>query len=236
MRILGVLGVMIAIMPGCVGPESQTAVVATSPFPSTQAPATRARASFAPPSTAVAARVDTIGRNILAANSQAGIKPLFRTIGVTQLEVFHRGTAEVDITEGLVKQCASDGQLAAILCQELGKMVAEREASADAKIKVPQAEPPMDVRVGHDGDSAYGAADQTRMAELAKFEETHRRQVAAAISPPDPVYLGRLYLTRAGFNDADYTAVVPLLQTVSNGGKLEQQLTGPAPSSQSWVR
>jgi hypothetical protein len=184
----------------------------------------------------VAARVDTIGRNILAANSQTGIRPLFRTIGVTQLEVFHRGTSEVDITEGLVKQCASDGQIAAILCQELGKMVAEREASADAKIKAPQAEPPMDVRVGHDGDSAYGAADQTRLAELAKFEETHRRQAALAASPPDPVYLGRQYLTRAGFNDSDYTAVVPLLQTLSNGGKLEQQLTGPAPSSQSWIR
>jgi hypothetical protein len=230
------LGVMILVVSGCIGPESQTAVVAPSPFPNGQAPATRARASFAPPSTAVAARVDTLGRNIIAANGQAGIRPLFRTIGVTQLEIFHRGTSEVDITEGLVKQCASDGQLAAILCQELGKMVAEREASADAKIKVPQAEPPMDVRVGHDGDSAYGAADQTRMAELAKFEETHHRQTASAISAPDPVYLGRLYLTRAGFNDADYTAVVPLLQTASNGGKLEQQFTGPAASSQSWIR
>ncbi len=94
----------------------------------------------------------------------------------------------------------------------------------------------MDVRVGHDGDSAYGAADQTRMAELGKFEQTHRRQAASAASPPDPVYLGRLYLTRAGFNDADYTAVVPLLQTTSNGGKLEQQLTSPAPASQSWIR
>jgi hypothetical protein len=184
----------------------------------------------------VAARVDTIGRNILAANSQAGIRPLFRTIGVTQLEVFHRGTSEVDITEGLVKQCASDGQLAAILCQELGKMVAERESSADTKIKVPQAEPPMDVRVGHDGDSVYGAADQTRLAELAKFEQAHRRQAAGAVSAPDPVYLGRLYLTRAGFNDTDYTAVVPLLHAVSSGGKLEQQMTGPAPSVQSWVR
>jgi hypothetical protein len=236
MRIPGLLGVMILLVSGCLGPDSQTSMVAPSQFPSGEAPATRARASFAQPSTAVAARVDTIGRNILAANAQSGIRPLFRTIGVTQLEVFHSGTSEVDITEGLVKQCASDGQVAAILCQELGKMVAEREASADTKIKVPQAEPPMDVRVGHDGDSAYGAADQTRLAELAKFEQSRRRQAALAVSPPDPVYLGRLYLARAGFNDADYTAVVPLLQTVSTGGKLEQQLTGPAPPLQSWVR
>src|SRR5438045_3996022 len=121
MRIAGVLGATVLIVSGCVGPEAQTGVVTASPFPSAEAPATRARASFAPPSTAVAARVDTIGRNILAANGQAGIKPLFRTIGVTQLEVFHRGTSEVDITEGLVKQCASDGQLAAVLCQEIGK-------------------------------------------------------------------------------------------------------------------
>jgi hypothetical protein len=234
MRISGALCLMI-LVTGCIGPEAQTTVVAPSPFPNGQVQATLARASFAPPSTAVAARVDTIGRNILAANSEAGIRPLFRTIGVTQLEIFHRGTSEVDITEGLVKQCGSDGQLAALLCQELGKMVAEREASADAKVKAPQAEPPMDVRIGHDGDSAYGAADQTRLAELAKFEQTRRRQAASAASPLDPVYLGRLYLTRAGFNDTDYTAVVPLLQTVSNGGKLEQQLTAPA-SAQSWIR
>src|SRR5262249_29993773 len=77
MRISGVLGAIIPIVSGCIGTESQTAVVAPSPFPSAAASATLARASFAPPTTAVAARVDTIGRNILVANAQTGIRPLF---------------------------------------------------------------------------------------------------------------------------------------------------------------
>src|SRR5262249_39695897 len=78
------------------------------------------------------ARVDAGGRQLLAANPQVGAKPLFHTIGAPQPEVFHRGTSDVWVTEGLVRQCATDGQLAALLCLELGKMVAEREAAAPA--------------------------------------------------------------------------------------------------------
>src|SRR4051812_17171997 len=69
-----------------------------------------------PASTEAAARVDAIGRRILAANPEVGARPLFRTVGSPQPEVFHRGTTDVFVTEGLVKQCPTDGQLAAILC------------------------------------------------------------------------------------------------------------------------
>src|SRR5437879_3739195 len=84
--------------------------------------------TLSPASTEAASRVDKIGRGILAANPQIGAKPLFRTIGAPRPEVFHRGTDDVYVTEGLVRLCETDGQLAAVLCAELAKMVAEREA------------------------------------------------------------------------------------------------------------
>jgi hypothetical protein len=99
---------------GCFGPDGPGTDVAfrrpelTSPPPAT-----------APASTEVAARVDSIGRSIAAANPQAGIRPQslrFTTIGSPQVEVFHRGATEIFVTEGLVRQCATDGLLAAGLC------------------------------------------------------------------------------------------------------------------------
>src|SRR5438045_3984146 len=68
----------------------------------------------APAATEVAARVDAVGRCIAAANPQAGVDRrslMFHTIGSPQVEVFHRGTSDIFVTEGLVRQCATDGQL-----------------------------------------------------------------------------------------------------------------------------
>src|SRR5580765_5242411 len=76
-----------------------------------------------PASTEAAARVDCVGRKILASNPQLALRPMFRTIGAPQAEIFHRGTNDIFITEGLVRQCTTEGQLAAILCTELGKAV-----------------------------------------------------------------------------------------------------------------
>src|SRR5262245_41303759 len=79
----------------------------------------KAPPTLSPGSTEAAARVDTIGRGILAANPTIGAKPLFRTIGAPRPEIFHRGTEDVYVTEGLVRLCETDGQLAAVLCAEL---------------------------------------------------------------------------------------------------------------------
>ena len=40
-----------------------------------------------------------------------------RNDSAPQPEIFHRGTADIDITEGLSTRYTSDGQLAAVLCQ-----------------------------------------------------------------------------------------------------------------------
>ncbi|HMC66561.1 MAG TPA: M48 family metalloprotease, partial [Gemmataceae bacterium] len=160
------------ILTGCegldfLGRKSTTATVPESPFGNQATAASPVRPSFtqAPAAVAVAARVDALGRQILAANSEIGAKPLFNTIGAPHPTLFHKGTSDIYITEGLVKQCATEGQLAALLCHELGAMISEREALA-GPFKSADPGPPVEVRVGTDSGGAFGPADQTRLAEL----------------------------------------------------------------------
>jgi hypothetical protein len=181
----------------------------------------------APASTETAARVNAIGHTILAANPINGLDARsvrFNTIGAPQAEVFHRGTTDIFITEGLVRQCATDGQLAAVLCLELGKMVSEREALTPTAIRQPERLPPIDTGLNH--DLGYGvAADQTRLRELADVDRD-RRLRQQPLAPPDPAALARLYLVRAGFHDADLQAAGPLLQQAQGNAGLEKQMTG----------
>lgn len=183
----------------------------------------------------VAARVDSMGRRILATNPQIGMQPQFLAIGAAGLEIFHPDLSKVVITEGLVKQCTSDGQLAALLCVELGKMVSEREALAGPKTHAPEREPPMEVRVGSDNAFSAGAADQTYLAERWKFDRDRDRPRKTTASPspalpPDPQGLANQYLTKTGFPPADLDAVAPLLKAASQNSAFEKQMNPPGPA------
>jgi hypothetical protein len=206
-----------------------TALVPTSPFGNPPAPPhTVTKVSFGPASREMALRVDRVGREVLAANPQIGFRPLFATIGAPQPELFHQGTDVVHITEGLAKQCQNDGQLAALLSLELGKMVAEREAMASPRMRNPERRPPMDVPIGNAGQ--FSAPDLTRVAELAPYD--HERQRAAKrFPPPDPTKLARGYLEKAGYSRADLDAVAPLLAEAERNCALEKQINVTTPPS-----
>jgi hypothetical protein len=218
---------------GCSWDESDTSLVSSDPFKSASGVLERSQASFRPSSLEAAARVDTLGRKIVNANPQLGIQPLFRTIGAPQPEVFHQGTTEVDITEGLVIQCKSEAELAAVLCNELGRMVAEREAIAGPKLRVPEREPPQDVRIGSDSAGSFGTADQTHLAELAKFDRRRDRS-STPLAPPDPQFLARSYLVKAGYAEKDLDSVTPLLQAAANNTTFERQFS-PASPPRPWI-
>src|SRR5713101_4566955 len=115
---------------GCLGAGPNTTLVPQGPLSSASGPGPITRTSVRPATTESAARVDLLGRKILAANPQIGMKPQFLVIGSPEPEIFHKKTGELFITEGLVKQCKTEGELAALLSHELGKMVSEREALA----------------------------------------------------------------------------------------------------------
>lgn len=191
-----------------------------------------------PAGTEAAARVDIVGRRVLAANPHIGAKPLFRTVGATHSEVFHRGTSDVFVTEGLVKQCQTDGQLAAVLALELGKLVAEREAKTPAATRSPDRPPPLDVRLGADDRSA-GSPDQTHLAELAGYDEQLKAARRSATTPLNPNVLALNYLDRAGYLPEELAAVEPLLKSAAANTGLEKQITSgskTAPTSEQEAR
>ena len=207
--VLPILVPCLLLASGCFEQE-RTTLVPDNPFGHSAVPTAAAKASDAPASLKVAAQVDSTGRKLAKANPQTGLRPMFHTLGVSDPEIFHKGTADVFISEGLVKRCATEGQLAAVLSRELAKLVAEREALAGPQVRVPVRTPPPDERIGNDSVGPFGAADQVHRAELAAYEK-ERRQKAAAPSP-DPETLARGYLTRAGFAAGDLDAVAPLLR------------------------
>jgi predicted Zn-dependent protease len=181
-----------------------------------------------PASTEAAARVDALGRRIVAVNRQAGVDTrslMFHTIGAPQPEVFHRGTSDIYITEGLVRQCATDGQLAAVLCTELGRLVSEREALAPPSVRKPERLPPIDTGIGNDAGWST-APDQTRLRELADYDR-ERRQQHTPLPPPDPQALARVYLLRAGYHDDDLAAAAALLQSARGYSGFEKQISAP---------
>jgi len=182
--------------------------------------------NITPASTETAARVDAVGRQLLAANPQIGSKPLFHTVGAPHPEVFHRGTTDVFVTEGLVKQCAGDGQLAAVLCLELGKMIREREAAVPNAVRTRDALPPMDDRLGLD-DRMGGATDHANWKEEVDYD-IQRKAQHKRLRLPEPTLLARDYLAKAGFPPDDLNAVQPLLQEAAAKMLIEKQITAPA--------
>jgi hypothetical protein len=206
-------------------------------------PGMPAAPALAPASLEVATRVDSLGRQILAANPQLGLSDpktgavvQFTTIGGDRgtnpnaAEVFHRGMNLVFITEGLVNQCGTDAQLAAVLCNELGKMVAEKEVrSGAAADHTPPAEVPFRDVVG-----AGFTADQTHQAELARYDQERKRRRPGA-GPPDPRLLAQTFLTKAGYAATDLAAVGPLLQAAEANTTFQKQLAG-TPAAPTWQR
>jgi hypothetical protein len=205
-------------------PDDGAAVVPTSPF-GTPPPVTTTSLSNRPPATnpEFAIKVDEIGRKLVAANPSLGMKPLFSTIGTPQAEIFHRDTGAVFITEGLVRHCKTEGQLAAVLSVELGRMVAEREALVSPATRNPERPPPMVLTMGNAGQ--YTGLESVQMAEMAKFDGDRHRPSKKYV-PPDPQVLAAGYLEAAGFDRRELDAALPALQEAEKNFVLEKQFKG----------
>jgi hypothetical protein len=169
-------------------------------------------------------RVDSLGRQILAANPDLTIRPMFLAVGTPKVSAFHRGTTELYVSSGLVNKCASDAELAAVLCSELGKMVAENQPQR----RLADREPPFAPRIGNDAVGGSGDPDQTRRAEQAMWEQRNPRRPDSRVpTTAEPTILATAYLTKAGFSADDLTKVGPLLRQAESEPIFEQQLTAP---------
>lgn len=183
---------------------------------------------YAPATEETGKRVGIIGEKLLAANRQTSIHPVFLTVGSSQPEVFHRDTSAVYITEGMVRECKNDGQLAAVLALELGKMISEREALARPAARTPDRWSPMEVRVGNDAGGTFGAADGTHLAEVAKAQRRSGGASDVPPPPPSPEVLARCYLCKAGYSSDELSDVTPLLKKAEGNYALEKQLKAAA--------
>ncbi len=177
-----------------------------------------------PPATlAVAERVELLGQKIIAQNTFTGISPMFMTVDVTESVLFHRGTEQLFISKGLVEKCKSDAELAAVLCAELGQMVAEKRT---AKAVGRDVDPIPDAGYGGGPLFPGGTAfDAGRQADLAFHEKKHPR----GATRPDATSTARELLTGAGYNPAELDRVEPLLKQSDRGEKLRKQMAGSAP-------
>jgi hypothetical protein len=221
-------GCAIDDLPSWLHPDSSLDTVHANPFAAAPA-GPLPNVAHAPATEAVARRVNDLGQRVLAANPDLPIRPVFVAIGSPDPEIFHRDTTALFISEGLANRCATEAQLAAVLCSELGKMMSQREALLALKARRPDRDAPVAMPIGSDGGGTFGAADAVRLAELGKFDETRRAAGGGPPpAPPDAQLLARTYMARAGYTGADLEAAAPLLREADKHNEQEKQFTtGP---------
>jgi predicted Zn-dependent protease len=223
------------LFAGCTSfdPPEKTAQVSSQFFDS---PAPGRVARSAPPvaDDSTCLRVDYVGRKVLAANPQIGMKPAFATIQSKDAELFHIDQRMIYITDGLVKQLPSEADLAAALSYELARMVAEREARIKQDQKQLEPRPPIGVPIGDlTGNTGRGLTnDIASQAELARYDQA-RKASRQPVARPNPDNLSRDYLEKAGFTRTDFDHIQAALQAAARNTALERQVKGFAPTS-SW--
>ena len=233
-RLALVCGLPLLAALGCIE-ESSSLLVPSNPFGNT-APTAKEIAAYSPATQEAALRVLSVGSKLVAACPQLALGPRnFATVGSPTPEIFHVGLTQIVITEGLVKQCETEGKLAGVLAVELGKMAADREAQAGLATRNPPREPPPAPPVGLEGSGALGGSDMTRLAELAPYDENRKRQMHPP-PPPDPRVVARMLMQKAGYADADLEGTEPLLKTAAENSALEKQMTQGSPFQSPWTK
>jgi hypothetical protein len=202
--------------------ESPTQQVPSAPFTESRRPIPT-KVNYAPASPETSFRVVMIKDKLLGESPKVGIKPNVAAIGSADPEIFHTGLNQIFITEGLVRQCQSEGQLAAILAYELGRMISEREAAVSDEIRQPERQLPIQLPIGSNGNSRD--ADPTNYIQLAQHEKLYPKH-PGKLAPPNPFLIARDVLERAGYQRTDLDAALPILQNAERFQVLEHQFKG----------
>lgn len=161
------------------------------------------------PSLVTAARVDQVGRQIISANPFTGIEASFQVIGQPDALIFHRDHYSVFISDALVEQCATDAELAAVLCSELGRMVAERRNLSRMGYLESFSQVPSE------------AGDAMRTAELALQAKAENTKELT-----DPKKIALEMLQTAGHDPALLAKVEPILRGANRNRDVLRQLGG----------
>lgn len=169
-------------------------------------------------SVAVAARVDTIGQELLAMNPLLGVEPLFQTVSISEPLVVRLDDRAIMVSEGLVEQCENDEELAAVLAHQLGQMAAEKEAAA--KYRLPDRPIPVPQATGGNMNAGGVSSDQVQLAELARFEQKHRGPQPNSERLQDGGERAAEILRASGYSDKTLPKVEPLIRKATENQKL----------------
>ena len=213
------------ILAGCVSAlpdEPTTQQVSATTFAEPRKPLPT-RVQYAPASQEASFRVVQVRDKLIGDNPQIGLKPFVIAIGSADPEVFHVGLNYIYITEGLIRQCNTDGQLAGVLANELGRMVSEREATVAAEVRQPDRPLPIRLPIGGAGSSRD--TNPLGDVELAKYEKAYPKH-APKLTPPNPQHVARSILEKAGFQRTELDAAQPILQNAERYRVMENQFKG----------
>jgi len=225
---------LLVLLAGCAQPllapegPAPTPQVHASPFAEPGRP-TPTKVNYAPASQEVSFRVVVVNDKLLDKNPQFGRRPEVIAIGSGDPEIFHVGVNQIYITEGLVKQCETDGQLAAVLANELGRIVSEREAAVTDEARQPERLLPIYAHIG--GVVNARDADPLNYSELGQYEKLHPKQTKK-LTAPNPQLVARDMLERAGYQRTELDAAAPILQNAERFRVLENQFKGPTKQSE----
>jgi hypothetical protein len=211
-------------------PDSSMGTVPDRPFTAAPTGPMPTIANAPPGTLAATQRVNAVGQRLMEANAELPVRPLFLGVGSPDPQIFHNETRAIYVSDGLVSKCTTDAQLAAVLANELGRMVSAREAQLALKARRGERDTPVGLAVGTESGGTFGPADGTRLAELGKFEKDtgHGPAGGSPSLPPNPELLARTYLKKAGFAATDLDAVGPLLHEAAQHNDIEKQLSGGA--------
>jgi hypothetical protein len=224
-------GAALLLSAGCThdGVSSLRTALGGDPPGRGRAPGAKDPAAIPKASLEVAERVELVGRKVLAQNTFSGLDAdsiQFMVFGVKEQVLFHRGAELLFVSEGIVEKCHTDAELAAVLCAEMGKMVAEkRAAQAVRRDADPVAE------VGRAGGPLFPGGNATEAGRAAGTAPPGQKPGAA----PDPAAAARELLKGAGYSPAELDRVEALLKPSERGEKIRKQMGGPAPAP-SWEK
>jgi len=210
---------------GCAGDGDQDAFAFRNPF-RTERGFDPAKAPSA--SAKAASRVHFVGNDVLAKNTgDFRDKPVFLTVGLKEPMIFHRTSGDVTsvvISEGLVERCATDAELAAALCYELGKMSSDKPAPGSAR---GDKDMPYSPRLSADVVGNGNSADMTRMAEEGFNDRRAPRPAGRSKEPKaNPKTLAQDYLVKAGYTAEDLAKITPLMKDSEDNADKRDILRG----------
>ena len=168
------------------------------------------------------ARVDKIGRQLLAGSPFLGLDVSFQTIGKPEPELFHRDAQGLFLSEGLVSKCKTNEQLAGVLASEIGQMVSEMRTTE--RMRLPEPTPTAALGPKLDGTTDH---DPGRTMELVQFEKSARRPAEKKLwAASDPKTIAKGLLKDAGFDPKLLDDVAPLIREAGRNQTIAKQLGG----------